>query len=110
MKVLVGVDESEYSTAAIRYITEAAWPERTAFLVLSAAEPIFFGPGEAAAADSISVLMQEQETYHQRTADGAAAQLRKNGLFAEGRMMRGDPRAVDQGQVTSAGHGALART
>ncbi len=94
MKVLIGVDDSSHSDAAIRYITGAAWPKATTFLVLSAVAPIFVGPGEVAAADTIGRLMEDQEKYHTEIAKRAAARLTKAGLTADARMVVGDPRSA----------------
>jgi nucleotide-binding universal stress UspA family protein len=94
MKVLIGVDDSPCSEAAVRYISEAAWLKGTKFIVLSAVAPIFVGPGEAAASDAIGRLLEEQEKYHEEIAKHAAAQLRKPGMTAEARMVVADPRAA----------------
>lgn len=94
MKVLIGVDDSPYSDAAIRHATGAAWPKATRFLVVSAAAPIFIGPGEVTAADSIGRLMEEQEKYHKEIAERAATRLREAGLTADARMVLGDPRTA----------------
>jgi nucleotide-binding universal stress UspA family protein len=94
MKVLIGVDDSPHSDEAVRYITGAVWPKTTNFLVLSAVSPIFVGPGEAAAADAIARLLEEQEKYHKEIAKRAAARLRDAGLTADARMVVGDPRTA----------------
>ena len=94
MKVLIGVDDSPCSDAAIRYVGEATWPKETEFVVLSAASPIFVGPGEVAAADAIARLMKEQEKYHQEIAIRGVTRLRKAGFTADARMVVGDPRAA----------------
>ena len=94
MNVLIGVDDSPCSDAAIGHVTGAAWPKATKFLVVSAASPIVIGPGEATAADTISRLMEEQEKYHKEIAERAAARLRKAGMTADARMVLGDPRTA----------------
>ena len=94
MKVLIGVDDSPCSEAAIRHVAEAAWPKGTKFSVLSAVAPIFVGPGEAAASDAIGRLLEEQEKYHEEIAKRAAATLREAGMAAEARMVVADPRTA----------------
>ena len=94
MNVLIGVDDSSYSGAAIAYVAGAAWPEATRFLVLSAVAPIFGLPDEGPPAHAIAQLMKEQEKYHKEIADGAADRLRKAGLTVEARMVVADPRAA----------------
>jgi nucleotide-binding universal stress UspA family protein len=94
MKVLIGVDDSPHSDAVVDHVTGSVWPKTTKFVVLSATAPIFFGPGEAAAADPIGRLLEKQEEYHREIAEGAAGRLREAGLTAESRMVLGDPRAA----------------
>jgi len=94
MKVLIGVDDSSCSDTAIRYVTGAAWPKATTFLVVSASAPIIIGPGELGAADAISQLMEAQEKHLKEVAERATSRLREAGLTAEARMLRGDPRGV----------------
>jgi nucleotide-binding universal stress UspA family protein len=94
MKILIGVDDSLHSAAAIGYVAAAAWPQATKFLVLSAVAPIFVKPGEVEAADAIAQLMKEQAKYHKEIADGAADRLRKANLTVDARMVVGDPRTA----------------
>ncbi len=94
MKVILGVDDSPFSDAAVRYVSEAVWPKPTGFLVLSVAAPIFLGPGETLAPQAIGTLIEQQEQYHKEIAERAASQLRQAGLTVKARMVRGDPRIV----------------
>ncbi len=94
MNVLIGVDDSPHSVAAIGYVARATWPKTAKFLVLSAVSPIFVGPGEAEAADAIARLLKDQEKYHKEIAKRAAGRLKDAGLAAEARMVIGDPRAT----------------
>jgi nucleotide-binding universal stress UspA family protein len=94
MNVLIGVDDSAYSDAAVRYVIRAAWPKGTRFFVLSAVAPVFAGPGEAVSGDAIARLLRAQEKYHKEIAQRAASRLRKAGLTAEGFVAVGDPRAM----------------
>src|SRR6476646_4088527 len=94
MKVLLGVDDSPCSDEAILYVSEATWPKGTKVTVLSAAAPIFVGPGEVAASDAIGRLLEEQEKYHEEIAKRAAARLREAGMSADARAVVGDPRAA----------------
>jgi nucleotide-binding universal stress UspA family protein len=94
MKVLIGVDDSPCSDAAILYVSKATWPKGTKVTVLSAVAPIFVGPGEAAASDAIGRLLEEQEKYHEEIASRAAARLREAGMSADARTVVLDPRAA----------------
>jgi len=101
MKVLLGIDDSPFSEAAVDHVKGSAWPKGTKFVVLSASAPIFFGPGESVSGDAIDRLMAEQEEYHKEIAERAASRLREAGLTAEARMVVGDPRAALQDTARS---------
>jgi nucleotide-binding universal stress UspA family protein len=103
MNVLLGVDDSPCSDAAILHVSKATWPKGTKVIVLSAAAPIFVGPGEVAASDAIGRLMEEQEKYHEEIAKRGAARLREAGMSAEARTVVGDPRAALT-ETAKAGH------
>jgi nucleotide-binding universal stress UspA family protein len=92
MKVLVAVDDSPFSRAALDFVKRAAWPAETEFVVISACPPIWIGPGEAIAADAIVELNRQQERYHRETAEKAAAELRGAKLRVTSRALAGDPR------------------
>lgn len=94
MKVLVGIDDSPFSQAAIDHVKQAAWPQGTQFLVLSASPPIWVGPGEAVAVGPIAQLNQEQQDYHRSLAEKAAATLVSAGLTAKAMSSLGDPRSA----------------
>ena len=92
MKVLIAVDDSPFSGAAVDYVKRATWPSDTEFVVISACPPIWIGPGEAVAADAIVELNRQQERYHRETAEKAAASLQAAKLRATPRSLAGDPR------------------
>jgi len=94
MNVLVGLDDSPCSEIVLKHVEKGEWPKGTKFLVLSAVAPIFVGPGEAAAADAIGKLLEQQEKYHLEIAQQGADRLRKAGLAAEARMFVSDPRSA----------------
>ena len=94
MKVIIGVDSSPYSDAALRHLADATWPMGTSFLVLSAVAPVFIAPGEALAPQAIEHYIQQQEQFHKQVAEHGAAFLRDAGLVARGIVKRGDPRVV----------------
>lgn len=94
MKVIIGVDSSTFSDAAIRHVCEATWPKGTGFLVISAAAPVLIAPGEALAPQAIAGYVAQEEEFHKQVAEQAAARLREAGLVARGVLKRGDPRVV----------------
>jgi len=94
MKVVIGVDDSPFSNAAVEYVKATTWPAGTEFLVISASAPVFVGPGEAAAPGAIAEIIEQQEKYHKGVAEKAVASLKAVGLKASGRMVPSDPRGA----------------
>jgi nucleotide-binding universal stress UspA family protein len=92
MKVVVGVDDSPFSEAAVRWVAKAVWPEGSRFIVLSGSGPVIIAPGEALATNAIADWIQQDEQDHKRIADRAADRLRRVGLTVDARVVRGDPR------------------
>jgi hypothetical protein len=45
MKILIGVDDSAHSKAALDYVKGMKWPVGSKFMVLSAARPLVRGTG-----------------------------------------------------------------
>lgn len=93
MNVLIGVDESPFSTAAIEHLKTLPWPKGTRFRVVSASPPIFPVAGEAMP-DVIAQVIAQQDRFHQDMAERAMASLREAGFTAEAAMVSGDPRSV----------------
>jgi nucleotide-binding universal stress UspA family protein len=94
MKVVLGVDDSSFSTHAVEHVKRFPWPPATEFHVVSAAMPVFMGPGEAAAPAAIEALIQSQEKHHQGLAAKAAESLRAGGLRATSASVVADPRSA----------------
>lgn len=94
MKVLLGVDDSAYSEAAVQHVLSGAFPAGTRFLVVSAAAPIFAGPGEVSSPDAVAKVMEAQAQCHREIANRAAERLRKAGLAADARTVVADPRSA----------------
>lgn len=94
MKILIGVDDSPFSTAAIEHVKGAAWPAGSQFIVVSTCEPIWIGPGEMASPGPIAELNRQQEQFHREIAEKSAKTLSDAGLKATGRVEHGDPRSI----------------
>ena len=94
MKVIIGVDSSTYSDAAVKYVSETPWPKGTNFIVISAVAPVLIAPGEALAPQAIERYVEQQAQFQKQVAEHAAARLREAGLVAQGILKRGDPRIV----------------
>ena len=94
MNVLIGIDDSPFSKAAIEHVTKMVWPAGTKFHVVSASAPVFIGPGEAAAPGAIAELIEQQEKFHRDLADKAAAALKAAGFDVTAKMVPADPRGA----------------
>jgi nucleotide-binding universal stress UspA family protein len=96
MKILIGVDDSKHSDAAIEYVRRMRWPEGTRVTVVSAVReviPVYsevYAPAMPYSDQTTDDLFQ----YHQEIASGAEKQLRSPGLVIDARVLQGDPRAV----------------
>ena len=94
MKILLGVDDSPCSMAAIEYVKKATWPKDVEVIVMSAAAPVFVGPGEAAAPMVVEQLNDGQVQYHRGVAERVAKDLAGLGFKAEARAPATDPRTA----------------
>jgi len=95
MKVIIGVDDSEYSKKAVRHVASAPWPAGARFLVFSIYTwPVVVGPEDVTPAVIVQKLIGEREKEAKRIAETAAAELRAAGLQAETHVGSGDPRFV----------------
>lgn len=94
MKILIGVDESPFSQAALDYVKKISWPGGTSIRVVSASPPVFMGSAEANAPAVIAQLIQDQNHMHSQIAARAAQALQGTGSSVEGAMIQGDPRST----------------
>jgi nucleotide-binding universal stress UspA family protein len=94
VKIILGVDDSPCSKAAIDYLARSSWPKDAEVIALSAAAPVFVGPGEAAAPMVIEQLNEGQIKYHKDVAARAEKSLRDAGFRAQGRVVHADPRTA----------------
>jgi nucleotide-binding universal stress UspA family protein len=94
MNIVIGVDDSQCSRAAVEYVARAAWPKGTRIVVVSAVPPVYLGPGEATAPGSFQKLIEEQIKTHHETASKNERVLREAGLSVEARVPSSDPRVA----------------
>jgi nucleotide-binding universal stress UspA family protein len=94
MKVIIGVDESGCSEAAVAWVKKMPWPRDTRIVVLSVARPAVGAYAEVYApqAPYMEQVMEEQVRHHQELSSRAERQLREAGFATEARIAEGDPR------------------
>jgi len=96
MKILLAVDGSKYSEAAIQAIEKMIRKEGTEILVLQIVEPrIFSTPPQMAAGfePELAEIMKEQFKQAQETVDSVAKVLRAAGLNTKIRVVEAETRA-----------------
>jgi nucleotide-binding universal stress UspA family protein len=96
MRVLFGVDESEFSKEAVRFARSIGWPAGSHALVLSIVRTDVYAFGEfyAPAAVELESLWEEEDQRASDLAEATVRELQAAGLPAEKLVLRGDPRFV----------------
>ena len=96
MKILLAVDESEYSAAAAEAVATRPWPSGTIVRVLTAIEPVVPPAAELwyDAGGSIERAQQELAARAAQLTVGVAETLRASGLTVETAARDGEPRSV----------------
>jgi len=96
MKILLAVDGSEHSTAAVEEFASRPWPQGATVRVLSAVERVVPPATEVwyDAGGSLEQARQELTRRAEQLTAGVAERLRAGGLTAEAAVRDGDPRAV----------------
>lgn len=94
MKILIGIDDSPYSAAAVEYVRSMTWPAGTQVIALSVARlPVMVYSEAYAPGLAYDEGMLEQEMkYHNELASRARRELATTGLTTEARAVSGDPR------------------
>jgi len=94
MKILIAVDESPYSEAAIQFVRRLRLPADTHVTVVSAVQPAvpIYADMYVPAAATVDVHMVDQTKAHQELVSQAERELRESGLVTEARVLQGDPR------------------
>lgn len=96
MKILLAVDGSKYSDAAVQALASKIRKESADVLVLQVVEPrIFVTPPQMAAGyePELAEIMKEQFQQAQQAVDRAAAALKAAGFNAKGRVVEAETRS-----------------
>ncbi len=95
MKIILAMDTSPASTAALDEIVARQWPAGSSFEVLSVVEPSHLW--------TTSEVPQEAARRAEEAVQSGAAQLRSKGHEVAGTVLSGDPKAVILDQARSWG-------
>jgi len=85
MKILVAIDASAASQAAINQVAARPWPPDSLFEILTASRPRSL---------ALATIAEEMKARAQQLVDTAAAQLRSLGLATTATVGEGDPKTV----------------
>ena len=96
MRIIVGVDDSPCSTAALEFVKSSAWPAGSQITVVSAAVPqvAVYTEVYAPSTGAYQQVVEDQMRYHEEVAARAELALRETGLRTQSRVLQGDPREV----------------
>ena len=93
MKILIGVDDSAHSKAALEYVKKMQWPAGTKVVVLSAiGSPVL--AHTMVDAGGMSWIQSAEQVDHQQAEELTSRverELRAAGLVTEARVTPGDP-------------------
>jgi nucleotide-binding universal stress UspA family protein len=94
MKILVGIDESSHSEAALEFVKKMKWPEGTQFNMLSAIQPLInsYAMVELPVPATVEDATREIHQARQETAARLERGLRERGFKSEAHIVIGDPR------------------
>ena len=94
MKILIGVDDSPYSEAAVQYVIGMKLPSSTQMVVVSAVHPPVpvYTEVYAPAALPNEGLLEDLTRVHQELVSRAERVLQSAGFKTEARVLNGDPR------------------
>jgi nucleotide-binding universal stress UspA family protein len=96
MKIIVGVDDSPFSAAAVEFVRNMNWPAGSRLEVLRAVPEVIVAIPETylVMADQLERLRQEQRAAAEKHVQTVRGELASSGLPVETRVVDGDPRDV----------------
>lgn len=94
MRILIGVDDSVHSRAAIDLVRRMTWPADTRVTVVSVAQPLTLAYSDVyMPVAAMPEITEEWVRTHRDIAALAAKSLAEAGLLVESKVLEGDPRA-----------------
>jgi nucleotide-binding universal stress UspA family protein len=93
MKILIGVDDSPHSKAALEYVKSMTWPAGTKFMVVSAARPqVAYTLVDAGGMSWLKAAEEETFQEAEELTSRVERELQTAGLASEAQVVQGDPR------------------
>lgn len=95
MKILVAIDDSSHSQAAVDEVARRPWPPGSAIKVISVIQPyVPLATEFVVAGATLDDMRQQQVASAEHITRRAAATLNDSGLSAEAAVREGDPRSA----------------
>ena len=94
MKIILSIDDSPHSQAALEWVRNMRWPDGAQLVVLSAVELLAYAMVEPGGLEFYDNLLTDQMRVHEEVVAGAARDLKQAGLSVTSRVAQGDPRMV----------------
>ena len=94
MKIVLGIDDSAHSEAALEFVRSMSWPDKSQVIVVSSV-PLPVATLTATVPVTgieVGVLVRELTAIHTQWAERGEKSLRDAGLAAHARVVQGDPR------------------
>ena len=94
MKILIGVDDSPHSTAALEFVQRMTWPPGTQVCVVSAVRPAvaLYTEVYVPASEQVERVMEDQRKFHEELVSRAELKLRDRGFKTSAHVLIGDAR------------------
>ena len=93
MKILIGVDDSTHSKAALEYVKAMRWPAGTRFVVFAACMPAMaYTMVDAGPVTWMRTAEEDMTVQAQELTARVERELRDAGLATEAKVVHGDPR------------------
>lgn len=96
MRIIIGVDDSPCSVAAVEFVRGMIWPAGTRVEVICAMPLVLIAIPESymVVSDQLESLRREQRAASAAYVKSIARDLAVSGLKVEGRVVDGDPRVL----------------
>lgn len=96
MKIVLGVDDSACSEAAVQWVKRMSWPRDTTVFVLSVARPPVGAYAEAYVPQPnfVAQVMEQEVRLHQELSTRIERTLQAAGFTTTARVAEGDPRVT----------------
>ena len=96
MRVMIGVDDSPCSQAALEFVRSVSWPSDTTMKVVSAVElpATAYATAYASACLDLGAWLDDVTKYHQEVVSRDETLLRSAGLRVASCVLQGDPREM----------------